>query len=176
MLLTLRLKKSYEITIVALLAAMAVVGRIALQPIPNFQPATFVIIIGGIYFGKKVGTELGLVVGIVSGLLTGIGSWTIFQIAGWMVVGFISGMFDDKDAKWKLATWFFVSAFVYGFIASLSALMFVPLSGFPAYIASGLIFDLYHAISNIALIATIPLLSPVLKKVRSRGTTLLPVQ
>lgn len=156
------MSKAKKITILGLLTAVAIVGRTALQGIPNVQPATFLIIATGIVYGWKMGSLLGVLIAFVTGLLTGIGSWTPFQMAAWGMVGLISGFVPRKFIP--LTVWSFASAFVYGFISSLSMLIFIPLNAFiPTYV-SGLPFDLYHAIGNIAFVAFAPLLFKVFEK------------
>lgn len=175
MLLKIELKKSYEVALVAIMTAVAVVGRMVLQAIPNVQPATFLIVITGLIFGKRIGMELGFVIALVTGLLTGFGTWTLFQIGGWVFVGAISGLLGRRGyrvSKPVQVAWFILSAFVYGFIASLSILLYIPLDAFiPAYI-SGLPYDVYHALGNIAMMATIPVIVPELEKFRIKGERL----
>lgn len=163
------LRSSYEITLVAILSAIAIVGRVAVQALPNIQPATFIIVIGGIIFGRRVGVELGLVIAIVSGLLTGLGSWTLFQIAGWALVGFISGYIGEDSPKWLKAFWIVGSAFVFGFISSLSMLVFVPFDMFLPLYLLGIPFDFYHALGNVIMAATLPFVVPLLLRYREKG-------
>jgi len=171
----LKLKSSYEITLVALMSAIAVVGRIALQGIPNFQPATFLIIITGYMFGKRAGMEVGFVVAIVSGLLTGLGTWTLTQILAWVFIGAVSGIMGldgFKANKPTFIAWVVLSAFVFGFLSSLSILIYIPLSAFlPVYIM-GLPFDVFHAMGNVAMLATLPIYLPTLQRYREKGRKL----
>lgn len=167
-----KLKVSYEIALVAIMSAMAIVGRMVFQGIPNFQPATFLIIVAGYMFGKRVGMEVGFVVAIVSGLMTGLGTWTLTQILAWVVIGAVSGLLGIHGyevSKRVFTTWVVLSAFVYGFISSFSMLFYVPLSAFfPMYI-TGIPFDVYHALGNIAMLVTLPVIIPVLQRYRENG-------
>src|SRR5699024_1993579 len=104
---------------------------------------------------------LGFVIATVSGLMTGFGIWTPFQMVAWTFVGFVSG-FVPRDRKGLLFTWSIVSAFIYGFISSLSMLFFIPLSGFFMAYVTGLYFDAYHAIGNVVFLSvTLPIMYKV---------------
>ena len=155
------MNKTRKITLIGILTAVAIVGRLALQGIPNVQPATIIIILTGVVFGRSMGATLGFVIATVSGLITGIGIWTPFQVIAWTLVGFISG-YVPRNRKSMLFAWSIMSAFVYGFISSLSMLFFIPLSGFFTAYMAGIYFDAYHAIGNIIFLAVA---SPILFKI-----------
>lgn len=139
-----------KIVIIGVLAALAIVTRTLLTGIPNFQPATFIIIATGIVYGWRSGLTIGIVVALVSGLLTGIGVWTPFQMAAWGTVGAISGFIPRKIVP--MIVWSILAAFLYGFISNLSSLLFISVPMFITTYPMSALFDLYHAIGNVIMV------------------------
>lgn len=82
-----------ELVLLAVLAAIAAVGRIPFASIPSVQPTTFVIMISGIVFGAESGFMIGAVAALASNMILGQGPWTPWQIVAWGLVGFTSGLF-----------------------------------------------------------------------------------
>ena len=76
---------------VVVLAALAILGRLLFTPLPNFQPATALIILAGLYFGKRSGMLCGMVVAFVSNFFLGQGPWTPWQMLAWGLVGYFAG-------------------------------------------------------------------------------------
>lgn len=62
----------HKITLLALLTAAAVAGRLAIHGM-NIQPATLIIILTGWFFGWKMGTAEGMLTALVSDLFLGLG-------------------------------------------------------------------------------------------------------
>ncbi|PWU69102.1 ECF transporter S component [Gracilibacillus dipsosauri] len=151
-----------QLTTISLLAALAVVGRIFFQFLPNIQPVSSIIILSAFYLGPLAGVLLAITAAYVSNLALGVGIWTIWQIISWGIIGLIVGFIGMKC--WNkpfmvVLTISLISGYVYGFILSLGTYTY---SGtFFAYYIAGLPFDTLHAIGNV--IFTI-LLYPFLAK------------
>lgn len=141
----------YKITLLALLATLALVGRIAVATIPNVQPVTSVIIICGLFLGPVSGIILALLVTFLSNMILGTGIWTIWQIVSWSIIGVIAGLIGKRwgNIPFTLVVIIsLVSGYFYGFIISLTNYQ-VTGQGFWAYYLMGLPFDTYHAVGNI---------------------------
>lgn len=69
--------KARELTPIALMAALCVVGRAAfsLIPLPNFKPVSAIIIITALAFGPEAGYLTGALAAILSNFLFGQGPW-----------------------------------------------------------------------------------------------------
>lgn len=78
--------------IIAVLTAMAVMGRCLFAPIPGFKPVTAIIIISAVYIGEEAGFMVGSLTALVSDLVFGLGPWTPFQMTAWGMVGYVAGM------------------------------------------------------------------------------------
>jgi hypothetical protein len=75
------------LALVAVLAALAVVGRLAFAAIPNVKPTTDVVLFAGYALGAVPGFVVGAVTAIVSNIFLSQGPWTMWQMAGWGAVG-----------------------------------------------------------------------------------------
>ncbi|MBX5469624.1 MAG: hypothetical protein IRZ21_06970 [Thermoleophilaceae bacterium] len=75
------------LALVASLAALAVVGRIAFAALPNVKPTTDVVLFSGFALGGAPGFAVGATAALVSNLFFGQGPWTPWQMAAWGAVG-----------------------------------------------------------------------------------------
>jgi energy-coupling factor transport system substrate-specific component len=75
------------LSIVAALAALAVVGRLAFAAFPNVKPTTDIVLFAGYALGAIPGFAVGAVTAIVSNIFLSQGPWTVWQMAGWGAVG-----------------------------------------------------------------------------------------
>jgi energy-coupling factor transport system substrate-specific component len=75
------------VAVVAALAALAVVGRLAFAAIPNVKPTTDIVLFAGYALGAVPGFAVGAVTAIVSNIFLSQGPWTVWQMAGWGAVG-----------------------------------------------------------------------------------------
>ena len=80
-----------SIVLIAVLTAIAVVGRIILMSIPAVNLASFIIIMVGVVFGKEEGFLVGALTAFVSGLFMGMGYWVLFQMLAWGLMGASAG-------------------------------------------------------------------------------------
>ena len=75
------------VAVVAAIAALAVVGRLAFAAIPNVKPTTDIVLFAGYALGAIPGFAVGAVTAIVSNIFLSQGPWTVWQMAGWGAVG-----------------------------------------------------------------------------------------
>ncbi|TGA96947.1 ECF transporter S component [Sporolactobacillus shoreae] len=149
----------HKMTLLALLTAAAVAGRLAIHGM-NIQPATLIIILTGWFFGWKMGAAEGMLTALASDLFLGLGYWTLFHLAAWGMIGLLSALIPHR--RWLYYLWLFISGFLFGIIMAFSYFVFTenPLTVVGLWI-SGLPFDLYHAAGNLIF----GLVSPLLFKV-----------
>jgi energy-coupling factor transport system substrate-specific component len=79
------------LALVAALAALAVVGRIAFAPFPNVKPTTDIVLFAGYALGGAPGFAVGSVLALVSNIFFTHGPWTPWQMAAWGGVGMAGG-------------------------------------------------------------------------------------
>jgi len=75
------------VTLVAALAALAIVGRIAFAPIPNVKPTTDIVLLTGFALGGAPGFCVGAVTALISNFFFLQGPWTPWQMVAWGGVG-----------------------------------------------------------------------------------------
>ena len=156
----------------SLLAIFGISGRILLEPLPNIQPVTMLVLLAGIYFGGWRALALAGTIAWVSNVLVlGHGPWTFFQALGWGAVGLsgagLSGFLLDGNRirVTRLAYVSAASAFLFDWIVSSSILLETGTSMIVPYLINGLAFDLYHAAGNVAFVAwmAVPLSDMILR-------------
>ncbi|WP_106497372.1 ECF transporter S component [Lentibacillus sp. Marseille-P4043] len=157
---------TYKLTLLALLAALAVVGRYAFAFMPNVQPVTSLIIICGIFLGPVAAICLALLTTFLSNMMLGMGIWTIWQVISWAMIGFMSGMLGKLSKRIPLSLiviFAIFSGYFYGLIISLTN---YSITGkFIPYYLAGLPFDTYHAIGNaLFMILLYPVISFFFKR------------
>ena len=75
------------LALVAALAALAVVGRLAFAAVPNVKPTTDIVMFAGYALGAVPGFVVGAVTALVSNIFLSQGPWTAWQMVGWGGVG-----------------------------------------------------------------------------------------
>lgn len=157
--------KTQKLTLLAMLAALATVGRIlfsSLFYLPNVQPVSTLVIICGIWLGPVEGVILAVLSTILSNLVLGMGIWTLPQILCWGIIGLISGLIGKYRKSMPIWVLALFSAFVgYGYGLVMSLTYGTIGNHFWAYYLSGLMYDTYHAVGNVIFMVT---LYPVLSK------------
>ncbi|MBO0446816.1 ECF transporter S component [Enterococcus ureilyticus] len=81
-----------ELVLIAILTALAVLGRFLFYMIPAVTPMTAIIIISGICLGAEVGFLVGSLSAITSNMIFGQGPWTPFQMFSWGLIGLVAGL------------------------------------------------------------------------------------
>ena len=156
-----------ELTLIAVMSAIAVVGRMAFFMIPQFKPMTAIVIISGIGLGAQAGFLTGVVSAFVSNFFFGQGPWTPWQMFSLGIIGFIAGIifykkipFDKRDKKWRLKRKILLCIYgglatliIYGFIMDTSGILSiqreVTKEMFIAAYVSGFPFNVIHSVSTV---------------------------
>jgi len=153
------LQSGSDWTILAMLVLFAVSGRVLLDPIPNVQPVTVVVLMVGIYYGVPRAVLVAISVTLLSNFILGHGLWSLYQALGWSIIGVIGSISANSIRVGsqlnlnRLAAVSATSAFIFGFIASFSALHSIGTENFLPYLVAGIPFDLLHAVGNLAFVA-----------------------
>ena len=98
------------VAVVAALAALAVVGRLAFAAFPNVKPTTDIVLFAGYALGAVPGFAVGAVTAIVSNIFLSHGPWTVWQMAGWGAVG-IAGAVLARTLRGREPNRFVLAAF-----------------------------------------------------------------
>lgn len=168
-----RRPQAREVLLIAVMAAIAVVGRMAFFMVPQFKPVTAIVIITGVSLGAEAGFLTGAVAGFVSNFFFGQGPWTPWQMFAFGIIGFLAGLiFRGNRKKYKNNK---IILCVYGGIATLiiygllmdtsSVTMFsgdFNWESLRAMYISGFPFNVVHGISTVTFLFF--LARPMMKK------------
>lgn len=165
------------LALVATLAALAALGRIAFAPLPSVKPTTDIVLIAGYVLGGAPGFVVGAIGALASNVFFGQGPFTPWQMVGWGAVGLfgalLARLFGRELGRWPLAIACAVAGFAYG--AFLDLHLWVLYAGrhtWAEYLVlggRGLPFNLAHAAGNLVFcLAFGPLLVRALQRYRDR--------
>ncbi len=149
--------KAREITVISVLCALGVAGRIAFFMLPQFKPVVALIIITGLCLGGETGFLVGAVIGFISNFYFGQGPWTPWQMFASGIIGYISGLISGikifTKRKIVLSVFgFFATIVLYGTLANLSSVFmwqeFPTLEIILSVFLTGLPMDILHGIST----------------------------
>jgi energy-coupling factor transport system substrate-specific component len=151
-----------EIVLVAVLSAIAAVGRVPFAALPSVQPTSFVIIVSALVFGSETGFMVGAVAALVSNIFLGQGPWTPWQMFSWGMIGWTAGVLYQwgwLKNRFMLISFGFVWGILFGWIMNIWFLANMGqdltwASVLAAY-ASSFYFDLAHALSNVFFLAVL---------------------
>src|SRR5215203_4647058 len=165
------------VAVVAALAALAVVGRLAFAAIPNVKPTTDIVLFAGYALGAIPGFAVGAVTALVSNVFLSQGPWTVWQMAGWGGVGvggaLVARAVRGRDlGRMRLAAVCGVAGLAFGawmdvYQWTLAARQ--DLDSYLAVSASSLPYNLAHAIGNVVFCLLIgPVFVRALRRYRRR--------
>jgi energy-coupling factor transport system substrate-specific component len=168
---------SKVLAMVATLAALAALGRIAFAPLPNVKPTTDIVFLTGYVLGGAPGFAVGALAALSSNLVFGQGPWTPWQMVAWGIVGVLGAAWAPLTGRRlpRIATAvvLVLCALFYGALTNLSTLTAAggtpSLGQWGATEAAGLPFDIAHAVGNVAFfLAFGPAFVRVLQRYRAR--------
>jgi energy-coupling factor transport system substrate-specific component len=162
---------------VATLAGLAAIGRIAFAPVPNVKPTTDIVVLAGYVLGGAPGFAIGATGALASNVVFGQGPWTPWQMAAWGLCGLLGAALGAatgrRVARVPLALFCGALGLLFGAIMDLST--FTTFAGghtlgqYLAISGSSLPFNLAHAAGNIAFcLAFGPALVRALERFRAR--------
>jgi len=165
------------VAMVATLAGLAAVGRIAFAPLPNIKPTTDIVILSGFVLGGAPGFAIGATGALASNVVFGQGPWTPWQMAAWGLCGLLGAALGTATGRRvprvPLALFCGALGLLFGAIMDLST--FTTFSGghtlaqYLAISATSLPFNIAHAVGNVVFcLAFGPALVRALERFRAR--------
>ena len=165
------------LALVATLAAMAALGRVAFAALPNVKPTTDIVLISGYVLGGAPGFMVGAIAALASNLFFGQGPWTPWQMVAWGGVGLFGAglgrVFGHELGRIPLAVACGIAGLAFGAVMNISS--WITFSGeqstaqLIAYFGSSLPFDIAHATGNVVFcLAFGPALVRALRRFRTR--------
>jgi energy-coupling factor transport system substrate-specific component len=165
------------LALVATLAALAALGRIAFAPLPNVKPTTDIVLLAGYVLGGAPGFAVGAVAAIASNLFFGQGPWTPWQMVAWGLCGLLGAglarVAGRELGRVALALVCGAAGYLFGAIMNLSLWILYSgdhtLAKLGAVFATSLTFDLAHVAGNVTFcLAFGPALVAALARFRTR--------
>jgi ECF-type riboflavin transporter, S component/Squalene-hopene cyclase C-terminal domain/Prenyltransferase and squalene oxidase repeat len=165
------------VSLVATLAALAVVGRIAFAPFPNVKPTTDIVLFAGLAIGAAPGFAVGAITALASNVFFGQGPWTPWQMVAWGLVGVAGGLVGRvlhgrEPRRLQLALICAAAGFGYGALLDFYQWTLGATHNLAAYVAvSGTSFpyNLAHAVGNFVFALAIgPAFVRALRRYRRR--------
>jgi energy-coupling factor transport system substrate-specific component len=162
---------------VATLAGLAALGRVAFAPLPNVKPTTDIVVLSGYVLGGAPGFAIGATGALASNVVFGQGPWTPWQMAAWGLCGLLGAALGTatgrRVARVPLALFCGALGLLFGAIMDLST--FTTFSGghtlaqYLAISGTSLPFNVAHAVGNVVFcLAFGPALVRALERFRAR--------
>ena len=164
------------VALVATLAALAALGRIAFAPLPNVKPTSDIVLITGVTLGGAPAFVVGAVAALASNFFFGQGYWTPWQMLAWGLVGLggaaLGRITRRRPGRVALAVAGAVAGIGFGAIMNFSTWVSFSDHSAGAFIAmssSALPFDIAHAVGNVLFaLAFGPTLLRAIERFRER--------
>ena len=161
------------LALVATLAALAALGRVAFAPVPSVKPTTDIVLIAGYALGGAPGFMVGAISAFASNLFFGQGPWTPWQMAGWGLIGVLGATLPRNLGRVQLAIACGAAGLLFGAVMNLH--QWINYSGdhtlpkLAATFGTALPFDIAHAAGNVVFaLAFGPALINALTRFRTR--------
>ena len=168
---------SQIVALVAVLAALAVAGRIVLAPVPNLVATTDIVFFSGFALGPAPGFAVGALGGLVSNFWLGQGVWTPWQMVGWGMTGVAGGalfyLTRGKSSRLMLAVACGAAGLIFGRWMNFQAMVAfggeMSLDRYLALEVRAIPFDLAHITGNVLFaLAVGPAMIAALRRFRER--------
>ncbi len=164
------------LALVATLAALAALGRVAFAPIPSVKPTTDIVLFAGYALGGAPGFVVGAVAALASNVFFGQGPFTPWQMVGWGAVGVFGAVLarvsGRRLGRWPLAAACALAGLAYGSFLDFHLWVTYSAHSWGEYLlvaGRGVPFNLTHAAGNVVFcLAFGPLLVRSLERYRDR--------
>ena len=165
------------LALVATLAALAVVGRLAFAGFPNVKPTTDIVLFAGYALGAVPGFVVGAIAALVSNIFLSQGPWTPWQMAAWGGVGVGGALLaralrGREPNRFLLAAVCGVAGLAFGAWMDLYQLTLAAHQDLDSYLAisaTSLPYNIAHAVGNVVFSLLIgPVFIRALRRYRRR--------
>lgn len=140
--------------------------RVPMQALPNVEPLTFFALLAGWLFGWKKGALVGASSLYISNFLVlgGQGPWTIFQVAGYGLVGFLGGFLRKKSGMLSTMGIALIATVMLQIIFNIGWSIFIGFNLIAAMFTA-LPFTIVHIVSNTIFAAALPKANKLANKI-----------
>lgn len=149
---------AFELVVISLFGALLLAVQTGLSSLPNIELVSILVIVFTLILGTKIAYVLFIFV-LAEGLLYGFGLWWFCYIYVWGILAIFAYIFrkNREPLFWALVSG--VYGLLFGVLCSPVYFFTSGIGGMISWIASGLLFDVIHGVSNfiIALVLFKPL-------------------
>ncbi len=167
-----------ELVLISSLAALTAAGRIALFSFPQFKPMSALVIITGVCLGAESGFIVGAISLFASNFFLSQGAWTPWQMFGFALIGFISGILSRikilRKSRILMSVFGFLSVMlIYAPIVNFgNVMMMYPEPSWELFrlsMITGFPFDIIHSTSTaFFLLVAYPLISEKIERLKRK--------
>src|SRR4051794_11187531 len=145
------------LSLVAALAALAVVGRLAFAAVPHVKPVTDIVLFAGMALGAAPGVAVGAITALVSNVFLSQGPWTPWRMAAWGGVGVAGALLSRaiggrELGRVPLALVCALMGLGFGAVMDVYQWTLAARQDLPSYLAvsgSSLPYNVAHAMGNV---------------------------
>ncbi len=148
-----------ELVLIAVMIALAVLGRLIFAPLPGMSPVAAVASLTALSFGPAAGFLVGSLSAVVSNVLFGQGPWTPFQMMAWGLTGYAAGALGRTgllNRPWQLAVFGFCSGIAFSLVMDVWSVLALGegflWSRYVALLVTAAPFTLIYGVSNAAFL------------------------
>lgn len=149
---------SRRLVVVAVMTALAALGRVVLTPLPGVTPITALAALTALSLGGEAGFMVGSLAALLSDFYAGQGVWTPFQMFAWGLTGLFAGLLAGrlKQSRVLLAIYGVLAGVFYSFLMDLWSVLWLngtfSLKLYAAALVTSAPFTLTYAVTNTVLL------------------------
>ena len=149
---------SRRLVVVAVMTALAALGRVVLTPLPGVTPITALAALTALSLGGEAGFMVGSLAALLSDFYAGQGVWTPFQMFAWGLTGLFAGLLARqlKASRVLLVVYGVLAGVAYSLLMDLWSVLWLngmfSLKLYTAALATSLPFTLIYAATNTVLL------------------------
>jgi len=149
---------SRRLVVVAVMTALAALGRVVLTPLPGVTPITALAALTALSLGGEAGFMVGSLAALLSDFYAGQGVWTPFQMFAWGLTGLFAGLLAKqlKSSRVLLAVYGILAGVGYSLLMDLWSVLWLngtfSLKLYAAALVTSAPFTLTYAVTNVVLL------------------------
>lgn len=137
-----------RIVYIAVMTAIMEAAKIALNPVPNVELITLLVIVFTKQFGWKMTLPAVLIFAFVECTYWGFGTWSIVYFYMWPLLVFLTHLNRNAESVWNYTVLSTAFGLTFGAFCSVVTLIAAGLNAAFAWWIAGIPYDLIHGISN----------------------------
>lgn len=147
---------------IAVMSALAALGRALFMAVPSFKPTSAIVIITGMQFGPQAGFLTGALSALASNMFLGQGPWTPWQMYAWGMIGFLAGILEKRrmfQKRWRLYVFGMLCGVLFGWFLNLQYIASyvnpVNLKAILLAYAAGFWMDITHGAATVIFLVVL---------------------